>query len=137
MTTFDTQGTVVARGDGASPEVFTPVPQVTSINPVGFARSLIDVTNLSSTSREYNVAIKDGQEITLECQYDPKDAQQEGLRTDGETGALRNMQITLTDSPATVVTFPCRVTGWEFGTPIDDVYPLTVTLKPTGDLVFA
>lgn len=136
--TYTTQGTTFARGDSASPEVFTTVPLLNGIGPIGQDRALIDVTNLSSTSREYKKAIKDGKEFTARFQYDPNDTPQSDLRTDKDGETARNYRITLSDSPATTITFAAQVIGWEIDdVPIDDVYGLTVTFKPTGDLTFA
>lgn len=137
MATIETQGTTIGRGDGSSPESYTTIPQVTNMNPVGQNRDLIDVTNLSSTAREYKLAIKDGQEIQLEIQYDPSDTEHSGLRTDMNDGTTRSFQITDSDSPSNTITFNALVTNWSLGYPIDSVVPLNVTLKPTGDLTFA
>lgn len=136
MATYETQGTVLARGDGASPEVFTDIPQLTSIDPVGFQRSLIDVTDLLSEAREYKLALKDGQEINCEAWYDPDDTTQAGLRDDLNDGITRNFTLTLTDSPPQVITFQALVMNWSLGAQIDNVYPLRFTLKPTGDMIF-
>lgn len=138
MTTYVASGATIGRGDGASPEVFTTIPQVTSITPVGQDRTLIDVTNLSSTAREYKKAIKDGQEIQLELQYDPDNAVHSGLRTDMTAEVSRNYRVTLTDSPAQTITFAALCTNWSLtNIVIDGVLTLQVTLKPTGDLTFA
>jgi len=135
--TFETQGTKLYRGDGGAPESFTEIPQVTSIDPVGASRSLIDVTHLGSTSREYKMALKDGQEINVEAWYDPSDAQHAGLRDDLDNGTERNFKIELTDSPATEITFAALVMSWSIGAPIDNVYPLRLTLKPSGPVLFS
>ncbi len=138
MTTYVADGTTIGRGDAASPEVFSTIAQVTSITPVGQTRGLIDVTNLSSTAREYKKAIKDGQEINLSIQYDPDDSGHAGLRTDMDAETARNFEVTLTDSPAQTITFAALVTNWSItNIVIDGVYTLEVTLKPTGDLTFA
>jgi hypothetical protein len=135
--TFETQGTKILRGDGGSPEVFTEIPLVKSIDPVGFSRSLIDTTHLASTAREYRMALKDGQEIDVECFYDPKDATHAGLRDDLNNGTRRNFKIVLTDTPPTEISFTALVMNWSLGAPIDNVYPLKFKLKPTGDLVWS
>lgn len=138
MATYVADGTTIARGDGASPEAFTTIPQVTNIGTVGQDRGLIDVTNLSSTAREYKKAIKDGQEIALVMQYDPDDTVHSGLRTDNDAETARNYRVTFTDSPAQTVTFAALVTNWSVtNIEIDNVLQLNVTLKPTGDLTFA
>lgn len=138
MTVYVADGTTIARGDGASPEVFTVIGQISSITPIGQTRSLIDVTNLASSAREYKKAIKDGQEINLTIQYDPDDTGHSGLRTDLNAEVARNYRITLTNSPATTITFAALCTNWSVtNVSIDQVLTLECTLKPTGDLTFA
>lgn len=136
--TYETQGTILMRGGTETESVdYVEVPGVTAINTVGFQRALIDVTTLRSTQREYRLAIKDGQEIGLELWFDPEDAQHQGLRSDNRDGTRRMFKILLTDSPAETVEFAALVMNWSYNTAIDTVYNLTVTLKPTGDLVFS
>ena len=138
MSRYVADGATIARGNAASPEVFTALAQVVSITPIGIERGLIDVTNLSSSAREYKKAIKDGQEIQLRMQYDPDDSGHAGLRTDADSEDSRNFRITLTDSPAQTVTFAAMVTNWSItDVAIDQVLMLDVTLKPTGALTFA
>lgn len=138
MPTYPTQGTIFARGDGASPEVFTSIGQLTAISPVGQTRNLINVTNLSSAAMEYKKALEDGNEVQLTIQYDPDDTVHAGLRTDMKSDDSRNFRMTLTDSPAQTITFAGQVTSWALGevTP-ENVHTLNVTIKPTGDLMFA
>jgi len=138
MTTYTTQGMTVGRGDAGSPETYTTIPQITNIGSVGQSRSLIDVTNLSSTAREYKKAIKDGAEIQLEMQYDPNDASHTGLKADNDSESARNFRITFTDSPATKFDFAALVTNWAVtNLGIDQVAMLNVTLKPTGDITIS
>jgi predicted secreted protein len=139
MTTFEAQGTQFMRaniGSPSSPDDYTNIC-VNSIDPIGFARSLIDVTTLCSDAREYRLAIKDGQEINIEAFYDPTNSSHAGLRDDLTNGTIRAFKIVLTDdSPSQEITFDALVMNWSIGASVDNVYPLRVTLKPTGDLVF-
>lgn len=136
--TYETQGTVILRGGTAGTSIdFVAIPNVTAINTVGLQRALIDVTTLSSTQREYRLAIKDGQEIGLEMFYDPENSEHNGLRDDNRLGTRRLFKIELTDSPVDTVTFEALVMNWSFNTAIDNVYNLTVTLKPTGALTMS
>lgn len=138
MSVYVADGTTFARSNADSPETFTAIAQVTSIGTVGSDRGLIDVTNLSSSAREYKKAIKDGQEIQLVIQYDPDDTGHAALRTDNDAETSRNYRVTFTDSPAQTVTFAALVTNWQVtNIEIDQVLTLNVTLKPTGDLTFA
>jgi hypothetical protein len=134
-TTYETAGTALYRVVSG---VENPVPLITSIDPIGQARSLIDVTTLSSNAREYRLALKDGQEINCEGFYDPGDLQQAGLKSDLDNGTRRDFVVRLTDdSPAQQVSFTALVMNWSLGVPLDNVYPLRFTLKPTGDLTLA
>lgn len=138
MTTYVADGTTFSRSNQDSPLTYTAIGQITSMTPVGQTRSLIDVTNLLSSAREYKKAIKDGQEINLTIQYDPDDTGHAALRTDMNAETARSYRITFTDSPAQTVTFDALVTNWSItNVVIDSVLTLEVTLKPTGDLVFA
>lgn len=134
-TTWETAGTKLYR---VVSSVQNEVAGITSVDPIGAARSLIDVTTLSSTAREYRLALKDGQEINVEGFYDPHDAQHSGLKSDLDNGTRRDFVIKLTDdSPATEVSFTALVMNWSLGAPLDNVYPLRFTLKPTGDVTIA
>ena len=139
MARYVADGTTIARQNTlVSPAVYVAIPQVVTIGSVGSTRGLIDVTNLSSAAREYMKAIRDGQEIQLECQYDPDDTVHAALRADEAAETPRSFRITLTDSPAQTITFDAQVTSWVIGNiAIDQVLTLTVTLKPTGALTFA
>src|SRR5262245_13408203 len=99
MTAIETVGTqflVSTGGSPGSPDTYVAFC-VTSIDPVGSARSLIDVTTLCSTAREYRLALQDGQEINIEAFYDPDDSTQEALRTALESGTELGFRIILSD----------------------------------------
>ena len=134
---LDTVGTIFAVGPGVSPDDYTAFC-VNSIDPVGFTRTLVDVTTLCSEAHEYRLALKDGQEINVEAFYDPDDSVQEMLRTALNNGTTLAFKITLSDdSPATDITFNALVTAWSIGAAVDGVYPLRITLKPTGPLTWS
>ena len=139
MATLTTQGVVFAREDTTlSPVAYVAVPQIVNIGEVGVERSLIDVSNLASTIREYAVPIPDASEIDLDFQYGGKaDLVQAALKTDHDAGTVRNFRVTLTDSPATTWTFAGLVTAFKIGAPVDSVVPLTVRVKITNSLVVA
>lgn len=139
MTVYVANGTTVARGDSASPEVFTAVTQVTVIGDVGEESSLIDVTNLSSTLREWQKAIPDGLELQCVAQWDPDDSTQTTIRdTDRAATTARNWRVTFPDSPATTATFAALVTrAVVANAEIDNPLQFQWTLKPTGLFTWA
>jgi hypothetical protein len=135
MTTYEAKGTqfFVNTEVGDSPPDSDYVAFcVTSIDPIGSARGLIDVTTLCSEAREYKLALQDGQEIKVEAFYDPNDAVQEMLRLALENGTTVSFKIVL--SSGRIFLFDALVTGWSIGAAIDSVYPLHLTLKPTGPI---
>jgi predicted secreted protein len=137
MTVYVAGGTIVARSNSDSPLTYTTIPQATGITSLGQTRGLIDVTNLLSTAREYKKAIKDGNEITINLQYDPDDATHAALRADVISEDAVGFRVTFPDSPATVVTFDAQVLSFAIeGIEIDNVLMYPVVIKPTGDLTF-
>lgn len=87
-------------GDGASPEVFTAVANVVSINLSGRSVEEVDFTHLLSSSgyREFRAGFKDPGELTMTCHYNPSDATLDastGVEAKLNSGALFNFQIDL------------------------------------------
>lgn len=138
MGTQTTQGIAFLRGNAASPEVFTAVGQITGMGDFGLERGQIDVTTLEDTTRQFNAAIKEGSEFTLNCQYDPASSQHSGLRTDQDTNVLRNFRITIPSSPVQTIDFAARVLSWKWtNIEVDQVMGLEVGLKVSGDITFS
>ena len=140
MTTsaIKTQGTLVKRGDGGSPEVFTTIGEVRSFGGLGGGASAeIDVTHFGSTAKEWLTGLKDEGEITIDCNFLPDDTQQQGLWSDRTNATLRNFTITLTDSPATVFSFAAYVKSFEITGQYDDAVRATATLRISGPVTWS
>lgn len=132
------QGTVIKRGNGASPEVFTAIAEVNNISGPSSSASVIDVTHLSSTAKEKRVGLIDNGQVTLECNLIPSDGPQDGLRDDLTNGTLRNFRVELTDSPQTVASFAAFVTAYAVGgLQVDSKVTLSVTLDISGAVVWS
>lgn len=135
---LESQGVQLKRGDGASPEVFTLVPQAISIGGPDGSSSEIDVTTLDSLAKEIAMGLKDEGSISLEFIHNPSHAQHLGLRTDRGSGSTkptkRNFQLVMTDSPATTWSFAAYVQQFSIGNAVDDVQRLSVTLRVTGEV---
>jgi len=138
MPELTTEGVTLARGDAASPEVFTTIGQVVSLQGPGGSATVIDTTNLSSTSKEKAMGLPDEGQITAEMNLDTDDTAQTGLRTDRDAKTLRNFKITLTDSsPATTLTFAAYVLSFVINSAVDDVIKASVTLEISGAVTWA
>ena len=59
MGNITSQGTTIGIGDAASREIFTTIPQVTSMSGPDGSATEINVTNLSSTAQEFILGLKD------------------------------------------------------------------------------
>jgi len=138
MTAINSQGVVLKRGDGADPEVFTAIGELTGIDGVGSGTSAeIDVTTLSSTAKEFILGLKDEGEVTLTMNLDTANAPQTGLRTDRDNKTLRNFELTLTDSGPTVITFSAYVKNFPLGISVDSQITLSLALRISGPVTWA
>lgn len=139
MATLKSQGVVLKRGDGATPtEVFTAIGELTSIGGVGGgSASEIDVTNLSSTAKEFILGLKDEGEVSLSLNLDTADTMQTGLRTDRDSNIARNFEMVLTDSGPTTISFTAFVKSYNLGVAVDSQITLEITLRLTGPATWA
>lgn len=127
--------TLLKMGDGASPEVFTTIGEVVSIDPLAQSKDLVEVTHMLSTAKEYIGGLTDGQEIGFTCNLLPTNTQQVALlAAAAATSAAKNFKYVLpagggsltasfaalvmgssvgptTPNTATQVTFRVKVTG--------------------------
>lgn len=133
----ESQGVTLARGDGADPEVFTPVAEIISISGPSGSASVIDTSHLGSTFVEKLMGLPDEGQITFECNFVGGDTAQEGLRTDRTSRTLRNFKITLTDDPATTLSFSAYVLSLPLNIAVNDKITQSVTLEVSGQVVFA
>lgn len=128
-------GTQFRRGDGATPETFTTIANVTSIGGPARTRETIDVTAHDSPDAwmEFVGGLKDGGEVSLEINYDPTEDTHD-LDDDFDDNDPRNYQIVIL--PGTEDEYTWELTGIltelsdEF--PYDDKMSRTMTVKVSG-----
>ena len=138
MTALKSQGVVLKRGDGGGPETFTAIGEVVSIGGLGSGSSTeIDVTNLSSTAKEFLLGLKDEGSVSLSLNLDTTDTMQTGLRGDWDAGTLRNFELDLTDSGPTTISFSAYVQTFPISMAVDDKISLEVTLRVSGPATWA
>lgn len=82
-------GVILQRGDGASPEVFATIANVTQISAGGVTVNMIDATHLDSPNfySEFIPGLKTADEWTATIQWDPSDPTQ-----DGTTGLRKQLE---------------------------------------------
>lgn len=127
--TTDTQGTVMKRGDGADPEVFTEVAEITNVAGFGTSRNEVDVTSLNDLFERIKPGLLRGGSVTLNLNHGESETSHVGLRTDHEAATLRNFQIVTTDDTPVTIEFSAYVMSINMDFSGDDVTRSTVTLK--------
>lgn len=134
---LQSQGMTIGVSDAASPEVYTTIANVSSISGPGGSASEIDVTDLSSTAKEFRLGLQDEGEVTLEIQYVPANTQHALLRSLRAAGTSRNFRITFTDSPQTTWTFLAFVKSFPVNNSVDGVTTVSVALRVSGAITEA
>jgi Lambda phage tail tube protein, TTP len=128
-----TQGTILARGNGATPtEVFANVIGVVSITGPDATKAEIDVTDLASAAKEFKGGLADFGRMSCEIQYIPTDATHQLIRADFVNAAspVNNWKLTMADG--SVMAFTAYVTGMPMNVAADNVIRATLNLRMTG-----
>lgn len=125
------------RGDGGSPEAFNRICAAYSISGFGQTNELVDVTTFCSNGRrEYISGITEGQEITIEANYDTSDADLQTLMDDVGAKVNHNYRIVIEDgSPQTVYSFEAAPLSYALNPSVDDRNTISFTFKISGDIV--
>lgn len=77
-------GSSLKLGDGASPQVFTTIAEVLRCGSIGVTAAEIEVTNLSSTTKEYIGALLEGATVEFQLNFvggTQQNALRDGVRT--------------------------------------------------------
>jgi hypothetical protein len=133
------QGTKIQRGNGASPEVFTDIPDCTNIAGLGSGEAEeFEVTGYASTAIEVRLGLPDEGTITFALNYVPSDPQHEGLLADRDslataTPILRNFRVIL---PNTAKTFSlgAYVKQFTIDPQLKDAVKAHVSLRVSGSI---
>ncbi len=106
------KGTILAKGDGASPEVFTAIVGIQDMPSISSAKSVKDRTDLGDDNRDYGLGIGEPPSITLTCFWDPGNTQHAALITEHTNETKCNYQVQCPDSPSTTYTFKALVPSY-------------------------
>jgi len=123
--------------NGASPEVYTSMVNVTSISGPTSERGEIDTTDLSSTARENISALIDHGTIDVQCMWDENATSHAAIRALFVADTERNWRITNAASPLSTYTFAARVKGIPLDYASDEVVRASFTLRVSGALTIA
>lgn len=135
------QGTIIEISDDGL--TYTSIGCVTSFDISGAARAEIDITCLSSTSKEFIFGLKDNGTMSVEVNYTPEDVGWVEVEASYSSEALYYFQVTY-DNQVTPVTgtgtihsFQGSVTNRSWSGSIDTQMTGTVEIKISGDITEA
>lgn len=137
MAGLDAFGTLFERGDGALPtEAFTALANVTNIGGPEAERETYDTTAHDSPDgwREFVGGLKDGGEVSLEVNYDPRD--HDDLYEDFEDDEPRSYRIVWPNGLG-AWSFKAIMTGFSPEAPHDDKLAAELTFKVSGKPVLS
>lgn len=130
------QGMTLSVGDAASPEAYTAISDISEISGPDGSAGEIEVTDLSSTAKEFKRGLTDNGSISTTMMFIPADTQHAQLRSDfnSATEVARNYRITFTDSPQTLWTFSAYVGTLSVSNSLDGVTTANITLRVKGNI---
>lgn len=131
------EGFQLARGDGASPEVFTVIAEITDYDGPGGQAAVIDMSHAQSTFKDKKMGVPDEGQFTISGNFIGTDAAQTGLRTDRKNRTRRNFRATFTDSGPSVANFAGFVLSFSTRGAVDDKISFSVTIEIDGEVVYS
>lgn len=140
MSAINVYGNIVLkRGNGASPEVFTAIAGIRSIDGPKTEVAFNDSTTLSSVGgyREFEPGLRDPGTMDLEIYFDPNATTYESLETDhdAQPPVLSNYQLVkLTGSEAKTVAFSAYVATIGEKFEVDGFMQASVSLRISGPI---
>lgn len=142
MSVYVGTGTLLKVGNGASPEVFTTVAQISDVGDVGFGSTVLDTTTHNAAVavpwKTKISGLRDAKQISLKVFWDANDTTHgtasAGLRGLAENANTVNIQIALPAavSPAAKFTSTGFFSDFKTSTPLDGVIMADVTFTPSG-----
>lgn len=122
---------------GVSPEV--QIGQVVGINGPTASTGEIDVTNLSSTAKEFVPSLPDYGTVSLDVVFDyaTTTTQHAAIMTDFANQTTAQYQIRFSDSPQTTATFNAFPNEYPVSIAVDDKVGATIGLRVTSAVTWA
>jgi len=133
-TALESQGMLFQRLADGSPTTYQTITEIKSFSGPGGSASIIDVTDLQSTSKEKRMGLADEGQISFTMNYVPTDAVHVLLRADRASRVIRGFKAKFTDAGPTAWTFNAFVTGFALSGGVDGVVEAAVTLEISGSI---
>jgi hypothetical protein len=137
---INSQGSSILHDNGNSPGGYVALEEVTTINGPDGSASLIDVSHLGSTRKEYLQGLADDGQIQIECNFIAGAQQMDMKRMFNENADPEAFQIQIpTDSTKTAFHkffFNGIVMKWATSEGVDAKVKLDITLQTTGGVTY-
>lgn len=128
---LDTTGaSAYASGGTATPVTFTPVANMKDFSGFDGSASEIDVTNMSSTAKEFRLGLTDPGQFTINIDYDNTNAGHIAMRAKQISGAVSLFQLILPNAAA--VNFGGYVKKFSLAGGVDAVAKTAVDIRISG-----
>ena len=140
MANLKSQGCTLSRLDEtASPNAYQEIGQVISIGGPSGTTGEIDVTNLSSTAKEFIPSLPDWGSVDSEIVFDQATTsnRHQELWDDFSAQTVGTYKITLTDSPQTTFTFTAYPSQFALNIAVDDKVGASISLRITSSVTMA
>lgn len=127
-------GTKLKVGDGATPEVFTTIPECGDIDAFdAITLDTQEVTNQDSpgNQKEYIAGLVDVDEISTTVNFIPSDVVHQQIREDAVGRVTRNWQLVTPDGVLTLQG-PGFITSWSGSAPVNDKLSRELHVKPAS-----
>lgn len=127
-------GTLLKMGDGASPDVYTTVPEVTRLSGPSVRFDLLDVTSHDTVGyfREYIPGLADGDKITATVNWRPSNTIHKALRVNAYARTNGNFKIVFPDSADNTVVCSTYIESQLPKADVGTVLGMDISLKITG-----
>lgn len=134
-TAISAQGTTLSIDTAVSGSAsYTPVSNIKSFSGFDGSSSEIDVTNLSSTAKEYRLGLEDNGQFTLELDRDFSDAGQVALLAARDSQAAKLFKLLLPNGE--YGTFTGFVKKFSMSGGVDQVVKGSVDIRISGAVVW-
>ena len=140
MANLKSQGCTIWQMDtSVSPNAYAQVGQVISIGGPSGSTGEIDVTNLSSSAKEFIPSLPDYGAVSLDVVWDHATTSNRhaALWTDFAAQTTGTYQIRLSDSPQTTLTFSAFPNEYPVNIAVDDKVGATIGLRITSSVTIA
>lgn len=132
----DTTGKTITAGAGtATPVAYTQINNVKTYSGFDGEASEIDVTNLSSTAKEYRLGLVDPGKLSFEVDEDDIDAGQVAVLAAQQAGTIQNFKVNFSNGK--VASFTAFVKKFSRAGGVDQVLKMTCDLRISGSVTIA